>query len=296
MDLKHINTLRAVMDSDSFLNASYKLGCTQSTVTMHIQQLEKTLNLKLFERVGRKMMLTQEAKEIMPYLDSIIKSVDGLMNHYKSSEEITGKLNIATAETFLVYKMQNILKEFKEKAPNVEISIQGTNCYEVRKKLLNGDIDLGIHYDINRYSDSIITKIMKKFDLILVSSSSINRKYLDFVSENQEKPFSVVGHNVKSPYRGSLLKYLENKNIMMHKTLELGSVEAAKQGIIANLGIAYLPRFTVERELKEGQLIELEHEIEQTKIKAIYAYHKNKHINRAMNLFIELLNKNFDSV
>ncbi len=291
MDLKQIKTLKTVIDSDSFLNASYKLGCTQSTVTSHIQQLENALNLKLFERVGRKMVLTQEAKEIIPYLDVITNSIDELMDHHKKNDEILGKLRIATAETFLIYKMNNILKEFKERAPNVELSIEGTNCYEVRKKLLNGDIDLGIHYDISGYSDSIVTNKIKNFKLVLVSSSLLDKKYLNFINNNQTKPFSVVGHNMKSPYRGQLIKYLENKNIRMYKILELGSIEAAKQGIIANLGIAYLPRFTVEKELNEGLLLELEHEIEQKEIRAIYAYHKNKYINRAMNLFIELLNK-----
>ena len=134
--------------------------------------------------------------------------------------------------------MNNILKEFKERAPNVELSIEGTNCYEVRKKLLNGDIDLGIHYDISGYSDSIVTNKIKNFKLVLVSSSLLDKKYLNFINNNQTKPFSVVGHNMKSPYRGQLIKYLENKNIRMYKILELGSIEAAKQGIIANLGIA----------------------------------------------------------
>ena len=291
MDLKYIKTFKTIIDVGSFSNASYNLGCTQSTVTFHIQQLEKELNLKLFEKVGRKMLLTQEAKEIMPYFDTITNSIDKLINYHKSTSEIQGILRIAMPETLLIYKMQNILIEFKKKAPNVQLAFQGTNCYDVKKQLINGNIDLGIHYNISSYTDSIITHNIKDFDLTLVASSSLEKKYLNFLEDKQLKPFSIASNHPQSPYKEYLTKYLQNKNITMRKTLELGSIEAAKQCVISNLGIAYLPKFTVEEELNDGKVIELNHNIEKRKIKAIYAYHKNKHITKAMSLFIQLLNE-----
>jgi len=291
LDLKYIKTFKTIIDVGSFSNASYTLGCTQSTVTFHIQQLEKELNLKLFEKVGRKMLLTQEAKEIMPYFDTITNSIDELINYHKSTSEIQGILRIAMPETLLIYKMQNILIEFKKKAPNVQLSFQGTNCYDVKKQLINGNIDLGIHYNISSYTDSIITHNIKDFNLTLVASSSLEKKYLNFLEDKQLKPFSIASNHPQAPYKKYLTKYLQNKNITMRKTLELGSIEAAKKCVISNLGIAYLPKFTVEEEIKDGKVIELNHNIEKRKIKAIYAYHKNKHITKAMSLFIQLLNE-----
>lgn len=136
MDLKTIKTFKTIINENGFVNASYKLGCTQSTVTFHIQQLEQELGMKLFEKIGRKMVLTQDAKDIMPLLDDILLSLEQIKNYKKDSNEITGKLRIAMPETLLIYKMQEVLKEFKLKAPNVELSIQGMNCYEVRQQLL----------------------------------------------------------------------------------------------------------------------------------------------------------------
>lgn len=295
MNLKYIKTFKTIIEEGSFLNASYKLGYTQSTVTLHIQQLEKELNLKLFEKVGRKMHLTSQADDIMPYFDVIINSMDELINYHKETSEIKGKLRIAMPETLLIYKMQNILKEFKTKAPNVELSFQGTNCYDVKKQLINGSIDLGIHYNISGYNDSIVTNKIKNFELVLVGSSLLDKEFFDFLDRNQTKPFSIISNNHKSPYKEYLVDYLKDKNIIMDNILEVGSIEAAKQSVISNLGIAYLPRFSVEEEIKSGKLIELNHEIGKRNIKAIYAYHKNKHISKAMSLFIDLLYKNLEN-
>jgi DNA-binding transcriptional LysR family regulator len=70
-------------------------------------------------------------------------------------------------------------------------------------------------------------------------------------------------------------------------------IETIKQSVMSNLGIAYLPRFTVETELAYGKMIELETEIRNNEITAIYAYNKNKWRSSAMNLFIQLIDSVF---
>jgi DNA-binding transcriptional LysR family regulator len=60
MDLRRFITLKTVVEEGSFLRASQKLCCTQSTVTFHIQQLEQELSVQLFEKIGRRMCLTSE--------------------------------------------------------------------------------------------------------------------------------------------------------------------------------------------------------------------------------------------
>lgn len=67
MDLRRFITLKTVVEEGSFLRASQKLCCTQSTVTFHIQQLEQELSVQLFEKIGRRMCLTSEGKRLMPH-------------------------------------------------------------------------------------------------------------------------------------------------------------------------------------------------------------------------------------
>lgn len=291
MDLKYIKTFKTIIDRGGFLKASYKLNCTQSTVTFHIQQLERELEIKLFEKIGRKMVLTQEAKAIIPYFDTILQSLEQAKNYHKDDNRMEGILRVAMPETLLIYKMQDLLKEFKQIAPNVELSLKGINCYEVRQLIINGNIDLGIHYDVGGYNNSIVTQKLNEFDLTLISSVDLKKQYFDFTKENQNKPCSVISNDPNALYKKIFTQYLENKNIIMNNILELNSIEATKKSVISNLGVAYIPKFVVEEEILTGELLELEHCIKEKKINTIYSYHKNKHLTKPMKLFIDLLHK-----
>ncbi|WP_419777720.1 LysR family transcriptional regulator [Malaciobacter marinus] len=292
MDLKHFKTLKTIIEAGGFLNASYKLNCTQSTVTFHIQQLEKEFSIKFFEKIGRKMFLTQEAKNIMPLIDNILTSYEQIKDF--NFNEMSGTLKVAMPETLLIYKIQNVLKVFKEKAPNVKLHLQSLNCAEIRNQIINGTIDLGIHYDIGGYTDSIITEKLNDFELTLIASSSLGNRHFDFVSEKQQKPFSIISNDSNGIYIRNFLQYLDSKNIVLDNIIELGSIEAVKKSISSNLGVAYVPKFTVEIELQEEIFVELENNIKYKKINTIYSYHKNKNMTKPMNLFIELLHKSLN--
>ncbi len=68
MDLCCFITLKTVVEEGSFLRASQKLCCTQSTVTFHIQQLEQEFSVQLFEKIGRRMCLTREGEAAAAHL------------------------------------------------------------------------------------------------------------------------------------------------------------------------------------------------------------------------------------
>lgn len=84
-------------------------------------------------------------------------------------------------------------------------------------------------------------------------------------------------------------QYLKKKNIALETELELWSIESIKQSVISNLGIAYLPMFTIESEMNSGQMIKMNADINNQQITAIYAYKKSKWLSPAMKLFIQLI-------
>ncbi|OQY40923.1 MAG: hypothetical protein B6227_06410 [Fusobacteriia bacterium 4572_74] len=105
MDLQ---TLKVISETGSFLNAAQQLNYAQSTITFQMQQLEQELSVKLFEKIGRKMTITQAGKDIIPLIDNIFKSIEQLENYNKGINELTGTLKVAMPETLLTYKMQSL--------------------------------------------------------------------------------------------------------------------------------------------------------------------------------------------
>ena len=78
MDLRRFITLKTVVEEGSFLRASQKLCCTQSTVTFHIQQLEQEFSVQLFEKIGRRMCLTREGQKLLPHIYELTRVMDTL--------------------------------------------------------------------------------------------------------------------------------------------------------------------------------------------------------------------------
>ena len=136
MDIRHFKTFKSIIEEGNFSNAATKLGYTQSTVTSQIQQLEQELSIKLFEKIGRNMVLTPLGKELIPYANELLNTVKKIESIGKVGDKITGELKIAVAESLMSYKLQNVLSLFKEKAPNVKLSIISLNCYAIKNILV----------------------------------------------------------------------------------------------------------------------------------------------------------------
>lgn len=124
MDLRRFITLKTVVEEGSFLRASQKLCCTQSTVTFHIQQLEQELSVQLFEKIGRRMCLTSEGKRLMPLIHDLTRVMASIRQSAHQDAQPSGDLRVATGETLLAYKMPQVLQRFKQRAPHVRLSLQ----------------------------------------------------------------------------------------------------------------------------------------------------------------------------
>ncbi len=291
MDIKNLITFKTILNLGSFQKAAEYLNYTQSTVSFQIQQLEQETSIKLFEKIGRKMVLTQGGKDILPYIDEILLANEKIKNYNQNPNKITGELRIAMNECLLSYKMQDVLRLFKEKAPDVKLSLFSSNCIFIRDELLKGSVDIGIIFDVGGYNNSLIIDKLSSFSMTLIASPFISHECSDFITPNQNINTSLIVSGPYSIYSHVFDKYISNKNIVLTNKIELGSIEIIKKSVASNLGISYIPRFTVENELSKGTLKELKCDIENDKIFAICAYHKNKWISPAMKLFLDLIKK-----
>ena len=108
MELKNLRTLQTVADQGSYQKAADCLGYTQSTVTVHIQQLEEELGVPLFQRTGRRMVLTQVGEQALAQTRELLLAADRLSQLGRAGHELIGTLRVDMAETLLCYKIQSM--------------------------------------------------------------------------------------------------------------------------------------------------------------------------------------------
>lgn len=293
MELKNLYTIKKILETGSFQNAANALNYAQSTITFQVKQLEHELGVKLFEKKGLKMELTEEGRQLLPLMDQVIEATERLLAYRQEQGGISGTLRIALPETILTYQLQPILQKFKQLAPNVNLSIHVLNCFAIRRQMIEGDFDIAIHYQVGKYPKGMAVKIIETFPLVLVASPMLQKPDTDFITPDQQKPICHIQNDANALYLKLFHQYLKQKNILLHTEMELWSIESVKRSVMSNLGVAYMPRFTVEEELAAGELVELETDIADSNFTAIYVYHQKKWQSPALQLFLELLEKGF---
>ena len=291
MNTKSLVTFKTILEVGSFQKAADKLGYTQSTVTFQIKQLEEELALKLFEKIGRRMELTQAGKDIMPYVDMILQGTEQISNYGKSLSEITGSLKLAIPDSILIYNMQPFMQAFTHEAPNVQLIVNSIQSGEINPSIADGTADIGINCEKDSYPDSVVHKKLGKYKAVLVASPFANNNLLDFITPHQRKPISLICNEPDGYYQLDMDKYLSEKDILLNPPMKVQSIEAVKRCVMNNLGIAVVPTYSIGEELKNGSLMPVKTELDEKSYNSFYIYHKNKWISPQMKLALNLLKK-----
>ena len=292
MDIKYLNTFRVIVEEGSFSGAANRLNYTQSTITFQIAQLEQELKTKLFEKLGRRMVLTKAGEQLIPYVNNVLDSVNQMRNFENDLKECHGDLHIGVGETLICFQLPKILKEFHRMAPKARLFIRSMNCYDIRDELLNGTLDLGVFYeDVGGFGSNLQTYTIGEFETVLVASPHTKESYPDFITPDRQIPLPFIINEPNCIFRQMYEEYLRLNSILMDHTIELWSIPTIKNLVESDVGITYLPRFAVQQELETGSLAEIATAINHPYITAVCAHHKNKWISPLMQLFIDLCKK-----
>ena len=294
MEIRNLKSFKSIIEEGSFLKAAKKLHYTQSTITSHIQQLEEELQVKLFEKIGRKMNLSSFGKKLLPYVEELLTTEEKIMQLSKDKNLIKGTLKIAMGDSLVTYEFQDILSQFKKKAPHVKLSILTVDIVTMRELLEKGDVDIGFLFEDQYKGNCLIDIPFKKFPLTLVGPKNSNILSLNFDLKDQDLDISFIINEFHSPYRKIFNNHLQEKNISLNSLIEIWSIEGIKRSVKNNLGITYLPKFVMEEELARKELVEIIASCSNNLVEGIYSYHKNKYITSPMKLFMELVDKKYN--
>lgn len=291
MELKYLNTFMTIVQEGSFSKAAGLLNYTLPAITFQMQQLEQELAIKLFEKIGRQMVLSPAGQRLVPYVQEVLLSVEKLKNMGGSLQQLEGTLTLAMAETQLCYRLPAVLKQFREKAPRAKLILRSMNCYEARDALLSGSIDLGVFYeDVGGTQNSLVCHEIEACSLSLVASPATRDAFPDFITPGRHLDVPFLIDEPNCIFRQIFEQYLKEKQITLGHTIELWSIPTIKNLVENDMGISFLPTFTVRRELEDGRLcrIATDSALEARRITAVCAHHKNKWKSPLMELFIRL--------
>lgn len=295
MDIHQLKSFKTIVEKGNFQDAANELNYSLSAISYQIQQLENEVRFPLFEKIGRRMLPTEQSLKLIPHIKKIEEEIEQIKQLNSKNRKIEGSLTISVSDSLLTYILQPVLKEFIETAPDVKLKLKVRNCYEVQKEIIRNDIDLGIHYQVHGYDNQIRVTEVSTFTVGVMASPLFSQQERNFDKKNQIKLCPVINNDPNGVYQQYFEEYLREKNITTGQNIELWSIEAIKKSVMNNLGIACLPHFVVEEEIRKGDLTEINIKGFKRTVTMITAYHSNKWVSPAMELFLKILNEKITS-
>jgi DNA-binding transcriptional LysR family regulator len=288
MDIRHLVTLKTIARLGSFTKASDELSYSQSTLTIHIQAIEKELNGKVFERIGKNIIITDLGNELLSIADVIVKAhekIETLKNGRNLNEST---IRIGAQESVALYRLQPIMNQFQQTFPQIKIIQVLGQKSELVDKLLAGEIDLivvmqRLHGNANLVA---IDLVEEKMGIVGLAQ---NLHSLDDLKNNN---FVFIYPKNDCSYRNAFEKYLGDYLDSRKNRIEALSIETIKQSIVVNSGVSILPYSTVQREIESGKMsfFELDLSLED-KVSTQLIYHKNKWFSPLLKEFMKLLER-----
>lgn len=245
----------------SFSKAARTLFVTQPAISKHVKALEDQYKVPLFERKGNSILLTEAGKKLNEYLlqaTEIERKIEYEFSVLSSLSQAAGNLRLGASTTIALYIMPSILSGFQQEYNNVDIQLVNRNSEYILSALLNHEVDIGIIEVDNKLTTvSYHPFISDEVIPVCSAKSPLAGKSLS-LKQFTKTPLALRERG--SGTLNALLKSLAVLNIKpadLSVKIRLGGTEALKNFLLADQCLGFMPRPSIIRELKEGDLVEV---------------------------------------
>lgn len=147
MELRHLRYFIALAGSLNFTRAAEQLHVTQSTLSHQIKQLETEIGQPLFDRIGKRVTLTEAGDEFLHHATRALRQIDlGLSTLREGGPQIQGELRIGATQSFTQAFIPECVASFVRRQPGVRIVVEGLPAEQINSRLQQGSLDLGVAY------------------------------------------------------------------------------------------------------------------------------------------------------
>ncbi|MDD3174815.1 MAG: LysR family transcriptional regulator [Herbinix sp.] len=288
MTLRHMKIFVSVCREKSITLAAKKLYISQPAVSNAIKELESYYGAPLFDRISKKIYLTEVGKTVYHYALHINSLFEELESSLKSSESI-GHLKIGSSITIGTHLLPDYIKDFSTRFPNTQTHVTIDSSDVIEKLVLENELDFALIEGIV-HSENIISKDFIKDELIVICDleNSLLKKESVSIDDLSSQHFLMRERN--SGTRELAESILSLHNISLHPLWESSSTEAIIRGVSKGIGISILPLQLVQDYIDKNNVVRVN--VNGLKFNRQYhiIYHKNKYLTPAAIEFMKLCN------
>ncbi len=253
-DISSLAALRAVIEKGGVNEAARVLNIGQPAVTKRLRSLEITYRMKLTERVGGRLRLTEAGKKV--YLFAIQTLDRNLALQGELQSLVQGKTRMSLEVTHAIGErfLPDLMLRFSEKYPDYQIDSRLAYSRQIQIRLATGQTELALLENAPDHSDILVQKWMDD-ELWLVCGANHTLAGTDLLPVEELPKLSYVLREKTSSVRGDMQAALRNIGIEhLNSAFELGSTEAIIDILGRDRHVSFMPQFAVYDEVNEGKL------------------------------------------
>jgi DNA-binding transcriptional LysR family regulator len=286
---QRIRVFQAVVNHMSFSRAAQELAISQPGVTFHVKALEHEYGIPLFERVGKRLYLTDAGRTLSAYVQrATLMEEEARVALQELKGLQSGLLVVGASATIGIYLLPEVLGEFRNRHPGIRVSLRVGNKRHTVERLLHNELDFGLVAGPLAEPLLVAEPYLDDELVVIVSASHrFARQEVVYPGELRKETFLV-----REPGSGTqelMEERLGQLGIEPADTMQLGSTEAIKQAVAANLGISIASRYSVEAEMESGRLHAAHVPALNMHRRLLLLHHKDKRLTRTAVAFRMLL-------
>ncbi|MCD6571053.1 MAG: LysR family transcriptional regulator [Deltaproteobacteria bacterium] len=300
MNVHQIKIFYITAHTLSITEAAKQMHLTQPSISIQLKDLEEDLNVRLFDRINRRLYLTDAGKVFFKYAHNILNLMDearAAMDKFRAGN--IGRLVIGASNTVGLYILPQILRIFRDVFPKVEISLNILNRKEALEKCRANDLDFAFvqaPVDLSACStqaeqEDFEATFFTSDELVVICSPKHHlakgRKFTTKLLREAGEP--IILREEGSESRDLILSLAKELGLNLNVTMEVNTTEGIKKAVEEGLGIGIVSKNAINRELKDSTLVAID--IHDLVIKRDFymVYNKKRKLSPLMKRFYDFI-------
>lgn len=288
MEFRDLKTFASVARLLSFNRAGEALHAAQSTVSARIAGLEDELGVRLFDRLGRKVALTEAGVRLLDYATKMLDLEDEARAFVAGEGEAQGALMVRVPESLAVCRLGRIVRRFRDRFPWVRLEFTTCSYEGLAQDLRRGVTDLAFLLADSIQAGGLRVEMLRTERLVLAAGPEHC-----LVGRGPLEPGDLAGETLvlsrsDCAYRRMFEALLADAGVRTGIGVEFSSVAGLKACLAAGVGVSILPEAAVREEVADGRLAVLPWAGEELETGVLMVRHRDKWLSPALAGFMSL--------
>jgi DNA-binding transcriptional LysR family regulator len=253
--LRQLEVFLAIARHENVTRAAHELAMSQSAASGSLGELESQFNVQLFDRLGKRLRLSEFGQQLRPQVESLLEQARAL-EQALAGEDVSGRLQVGATLTIGNYLAVGMIADFRQQYPRADVVLSVANTESIASRVARFELDMGLIEGELQHPDLNIVH-WRHDELVVFAAPGHPLAQVQAVSDQQLLALPWIVRERGSGTRQAFDRAMHGLLADLHIAMELQHTEAIKRAVEAGLGVGCLSRICLAEAFRRGSLVPL---------------------------------------